>query len=111
MKKVFQIHSEGKPDIDIYVADTFMGRLKGLLGTKSLAEHTGLILVNCNSIHMFFMKYPIDVVYVDEDYTIVKLVENLKPGRINLCFKAKHTIEFPVGTINKYFIIGTKLRY
>ena len=102
MKKVFRIDGKGKPDIDIYVADTFLGRLKGLLGTKTLPEHTGLLLMNCNSIHMFFMKYPIDVVYVDGDYRIVKLVENLQPWKISLCLKSLHTIEFSVGTIQAY---------
>lgn len=102
MKKKYRIITNEKPAIDIYVAGSFLERLRGLLGTKKLSKHTGLLLVNCNAIHMFFMAYGLDIVYVDEDFRVVKIVENLKPWQISGCRKAKHTIELPVGIVEEY---------
>lgn len=102
MNKRYVLMTDNKHDIDIYIADSFLGRLRGLLGTKKLAEHTGLLLENCNAIHMFFMQYALDIVYVDEIFRIVKIVRNVKPWYISGCFQAKHTLEFPVATIDEY---------
>jgi uncharacterized membrane protein (UPF0127 family) len=99
MRQICAVHAAGKPEVRLYVADSFWERLRGLLGTRQLPARTGLLLKHCNSIHMFFMHYGIDVVYVDKHFRIVKLVQNLRPWQISGCLKAVHTIEVPVGTI------------
>jgi uncharacterized membrane protein (UPF0127 family) len=54
----------------------------------------------CNSIHTAFMKFPIDVLFVDKDLKVVSVYENLKPWRITrLHFRASSVIELPAGTI------------
>lgn len=81
-------------------AHTHWTRLKGLLGTKSLEDGHGLWIKPCNQVHMFFMKYAIDVVFIDKDNRVVRLVEGLAPGKISPKVReAQSVIELPVGTI------------
>lgn len=101
------IQKEGCPDLMIRTANTFLQRLRGLLFTDSLPEHTGLLLENCNSIHMFGMRYALDIIFVDQNFRICKIVKNLKPWHIAGCLKARHTVELPAGTIVEYqFRVG-----
>ena len=65
----------------IKVASTFLARLKGLIGTKSLAPDEGLLIERCNCIHTFFMRYAIDATVLDADGHTVKVVRNIKPWR------------------------------
>lgn len=82
------------------VAKTFATRLKGLLGTSSLPAGEGLLIAPCNSIHMFGMKYAIDCVFLDADYKVVGLVENIAPGKMSRVFgSAKQCLELPAGVI------------
>lgn len=112
MKKFFTVQGNEKSDIQIFIANTFIEKLKGLMGTSVLATHTGLLLWKCNSIHMCFMNYAIDVVYLDKDFTIVKLVRHLKPWRISMCSQATHTLELPVGIIDEYaWQVGMQFEY
>lgn len=67
---------------DLRVASTAWTRLKGLLGTDSLGEDEGLWIHSCNSVHTFFMKYPIDCVFLDRSLRVKSVVENVVPGRI-----------------------------
>lgn len=85
--------------LEIFVADTFFTRLKGLLGTKSLPESQGLLLRGCNSVHMLGMRYALDIVYLDRGGIIVKLVENLRPWQMSCCRKASDTLEVNSGII------------
>lgn len=80
------------------IADTFFSRLKGLLGTPSLPKGQGLLIRPCNSIHTFGMHYPIDVLFVDKKDRIVKIVSNIKPGKIAMCRQGAYVIELPSGT-------------
>jgi uncharacterized protein len=81
-------------------ADNIFTRFKGLLGTRSLASGHGLYLNECNGIHMFWMAYAIDAVFLDADLQVVGLVENIKPWAVSKIFKgAKSCLELPVGTI------------
>lgn len=82
------------------VADTFWLRLKGLLGAAPLQKQEGLILVGEKSIHTLFMGFPIDVVYVDKTYRVIRADENMVPYRLgSFVFKSAYVLEMPVGTI------------
>jgi uncharacterized protein len=54
----------------------------GLMGKPGLPAGEGLLINPCNSIHMFFMKFAIDAIFLDSSYKIIRLVRNLKPGMI-----------------------------
>ncbi len=88
-------------ELRIVHANNFWQRFKGLLFYKSPLEE-GLLITRCNSIHMFFMKFPIDVVFLNQSNTVVKVVSNVKPwsfiSPVNL---ANSTLELPSGTISK----------
>ena len=76
-------------EIDALIADTFLTRFAGLMFRKPLPPATGLFLAPCNSVHMCFMRFAIDVVYLDKDYKIVKVVKKLKPWLgLSMCSKA-----------------------
>jgi len=81
-------------------ADSLLKRLKGLLGTKALKTGQALILDPCNSIHTFFMKYPIDVIFVNRDNKVVKIITSIPPFRLTgIYFSASYAIELPANTI------------
>ena len=100
-------------ELQVYVADGFCSRLRGLMlrSPAFLPMGTGLLITPCNSIHMMFMRFAIDVVYLDKDYQVVKVVEKLPPWLgLSLCFPAYATLELPPGTIQTYKIrVGDKL--
>jgi uncharacterized membrane protein (UPF0127 family) len=64
------------------VARTFFERAKGLIGTKSLMPGEGLLILRCNSIHTFFMSFPIDAAFLDRNDNVVKVVRNIHPWRL-----------------------------
>ncbi|MFT5169994.1 MAG: uncharacterized membrane protein (UPF0127 family) [Candidatus Omnitrophota bacterium] len=84
----------------VKLANTFMSRLVGLIGRSSLSEQEGLIITHCNSIHMVFMRFPIDVVFLDKVNKVVGLVKSIKPYRLSaIFFKASYAVELPSGSI------------
>ncbi|MDX6547840.1 MAG: uncharacterized protein QOG33_1390 [Gaiellales bacterium] len=84
---------------DGVVAATAWSRSKGLLGRAGLAEQEGLWIQPTSSIHMWFMRFPIDVVWAAGDGRVLKLVENIRPWRMSFCRGAKVALELPVGAI------------
>ena len=82
----------------VRLADTFWQRLKGLLGTRILPLGHGLIIKPCNSVHTFGMDYPIDVLFVDGDHCIIKIVDNMLPGKVSMATRSKYVVELPAGT-------------
>ena len=82
----------------IEVANSSSTRNKGLLGRDSLPEGEGLWIIPCEAIHMFFMRFPIDVVFLDKQKRVVKIAANLKPWRLAGSFRAKSVLELPAGT-------------
>jgi uncharacterized membrane protein (UPF0127 family) len=81
----------------IAMASTFWTRLKGLLGTTHLSPGQGLFITPCNSIHMFGMKYAIDVLFLDAAMRVIQVVPNLQPGQTASCRGSAHVLELPAG--------------
>jgi len=85
---------------DAFLADRLWCRVKGLLGKTGLPSGSGLVLKPCNSIHTFFMRFPIDVIFVDRNSRVVKTLPGLKPFHLTpIYFNAYLTIELPAGLI------------
>ena len=80
-------------------ADNPWTRFVGLMGRGTLPVGEGLHIAPCSSVHMFFMRIPLDIVYLDKDLRVVKAVSNLKPWRISAARGAKTVLELPIGTI------------
>lgn len=87
-----------KKIIEINIANTFLKRVIGLMFQKTITR--GLLIRPCNSIHSFFMKKTIDVLYVDKNNKIIKAVDAMKPWRIGqIVSRSSYVIELPEGTI------------
>ena len=69
-------------DVTAEVARTFWARLKGLIGRQSLPTGRGLLILRCNAIHTFFMRFPIDATFYDRHDRPVKTVRNIRPWRL-----------------------------
>lgn len=85
------------------IAEAFFERLKGLIGKQDLALGEGLFFPRCNSIHMWFMRFPIDVIFVDAQYRVTSVYRGLQPWRLFpvVDFRASHALELPVGSIER----------
>jgi uncharacterized membrane protein (UPF0127 family) len=79
------------------LAETPLARLKGLLGRAGLERGEGLLLRPASSIHTFFMRFPIDAVWVDRELNVLKVSPELGPWRTAACRGAKGVIELPAG--------------
>ena len=85
---------------DVVIADTALSRLKGLLGRDTLASREALVITQCRSIHMFFMRFAIDVIFVDKKNRVVGLVKRIKPFYMSPYFwRASAAIELHEGVI------------
>jgi uncharacterized membrane protein (UPF0127 family) len=84
----------------VRVARSLVDRTVGLLGTAELAPGEGLWIEGAPSIHMFFMRYPIDAVFVAADGRVTKIVEHLKPWRVVWWARgARDCLELPIGAV------------
>ena len=85
----------------VEVADTSSTRGKGLLGRVGLDAGAGLWIKPCSGVHMFGMKFAIDVVGLNDDRKVIKLWPNLKPWRMSpISLRLRSVIELPTGTID-----------
>lgn len=86
------------------VADKALSRIKGLLGRKELRAGEALIIKPCNSIHTFFMRFPIDVLFVDKHSKAIKAIHSILPFHLTaIYFTAAFAIELPVGSLAASF--------
>lgn len=75
----------------VKIADSFILKLVGLLGRENIDENEGLLLMRCSSIHCFFMKVTIDVVYLSKDMEVL-YIETVKPWKIGKFVKNAYNI-------------------
>jgi hypothetical protein len=83
----------------IDIADTSEKRTVGLLKHKELRPGEGLWIVPCEGVHTFFMKFAIDLVYIDKKHIVRKIVPNVAPWRMSICLPAHSIVELPAGAI------------
>jgi uncharacterized membrane protein (UPF0127 family) len=83
------------------VADSAAKRNKGLLGRKRLAPGEGLWIRPCQAVHTFFMRFSIDLIYLDRRNRIRKLSSEVRPWRLSACLWARSVLELPAGTIRQ----------
>lgn len=92
-------------------ATSTLARMKGLLGKKSMDRGYGLWIVPCKSIHTFFMKFPIDVLFLSPTNRVVKLMESVQPFRISSWVSsAQSVLELEAHTIqNTNIAVGDQV--
>lgn len=92
------MHITPTPDtLLVHEATSFRTRLLGLLALPRLQPGEALALQPCGSVHTCFMRYAIDVVYLDADDTVIKVVLALAPWRFSACRGARTTLELAAG--------------
>ena len=83
--KTVSIHNTTRDQVlcqNCIVADNPLTRMKGLLGRETLGEDEGLLIVPCSSIHMWGMKFALDVIFLTRENAVTDFVENIVPGKI-----------------------------
>ena len=81
------------------IAGSHSTRRKGLLGRALLYEGEGLWIIPCESVHTFFMRFPIDLVYLDRKHRIRKVRHAVGAWRVSACLTAHSVLELPAGVV------------
>ena len=79
------------------LAETALARMRGLLGRRELPSGEGILLRPASSVHMAFMRFPIDAVFLDKELRVVKIAADLQPWRVASARGAKSVLEIPAG--------------
>jgi uncharacterized protein len=79
------------------LAETALTRMRGLLGRRELPIGEGILLKPASSVHMAFMRFPIDAVFLDRDLRVMKIASDLRPWRVAGSRGAKAVLELPAG--------------
>ena len=91
---------------EIELAADSQSRNRGLLGRSSLAAGHVLIIAPCNAIHTFFMRFTIDIVFVDKRGRVKKVCRKVRPWRARVCLGAFAALEFEGGGVNSARILA-----
>jgi uncharacterized membrane protein (UPF0127 family) len=83
------------------IATTPVRRMRGLLGRSGLAPGDGLLIRPAGSIHTFFMRFPIDAVFLDRDLGVRKVAAAVKPWRLVFARRAHSVLELPAGEADR----------
>ena len=86
----------------VALASRWLSRLRGMLGTPAPEPGEGLLLTPCSSVHMYGMRFPLDVAFLDRTGRVVAVYPSLAPGsRTRWHRDAKHALELPAGTLGQ----------
>lgn len=94
------------------IANTFVSRVIGLMFKKEHPNFDGLLIEPCNSIHTCFMRYSIDVVFLNDKNLVIKIIRDIKPWRMTwFYYKATKVLEFPSGMVTLDIKLGDELSF
>lgn len=83
----------------VRIAGDSAARRQGLRGVRSLERDAGLWIMPCEAIHTFGLRIPIDVLFLDRDFTVRKLHSGMPPWRISVCLRASSVVEMRAGVL------------
>lgn len=110
MGKIIDLRTNETILDDLRIADNFVSRFRGLMGVDVLPQGTGLWITPCNSVHCFFMRIPIDVIFLDKDNRVVHITKSMRPWSISpIVRKAKSVVEANAGTLSDVLKVGDQL--
>ena len=78
---------------NVTIAETFIQRLCGLMFRSSISNDTTFVFYRTSAIHTFFMRFPIDIIFLDRDMKVVDICKLVKPWRMRVCPGSKAVIE------------------
>jgi uncharacterized membrane protein (UPF0127 family) len=76
----------------LLMAETTVERMRGLLGRRSLPPDTGLLIRPCRSIHMWFMRFPIDAAFLDANLRVLRISRRLRPWQLAFAPRGTHCV-------------------
>lgn len=85
----------------IYRAESSLERMKGLLGRSELTSSEGFWIEPCNSVHTLFMRYPIDVLFLDRNGVVLKIMHELMPWKFSGGIRARVALELRQGSVRR----------
>ncbi|PYR73973.1 MAG: DUF192 domain-containing protein [Acidobacteria bacterium] len=85
----------------VEVADTRRARRRGLLGRTHLDDGDALMLIPCFTVHTAFMRFTIDLIFLDRDGCVVRTVSRLQPWRTAMAWRAHSVVELPAGRLER----------
>ena len=95
--KTFQVEG-ADTTLTVHLATNFWQRFRGLMLSSPLPPATALLIAPCNSIHMCFMRFAIDAVYLDKQGRILKITRHLRPWiGLSACWHAHSVLEMTAG--------------
>jgi uncharacterized membrane protein (UPF0127 family) len=84
---------------DAELASSFFAKFAGLMLRKNLAEGGGLVIMSGEPIHMFFMRFALDVIHTNQQGVVLRILHGIKPWRLGpFVRKCRMAIELPAGT-------------
>ena len=97
----------------IVLVDSWTGRLRGYLGRREPQPGEGMLLVPCNAVHMFGLKFPLDLIFLNQSGVVVETIEDLRPWRrTSRIGNARFALEIPRGTIEaSYTRVGDRFAW
>lgn len=100
--KVTNLRNGREISNNLAVANSLLKRMMGLIGKTEMKAGEALLIKPCMSIHTFFMRFPIDVVFLNKKNYVIALIKNLQPNRItHLYLSAASVLELPAGTLKE----------
>ena len=103
--------ADGQPVCRCRVAKSFASRFRGLMGAARLPSGSGLLLPRTSSVHTHFMRFPIDVVFLDAEWRIVSVVEELRPWRFAAAKAAASVLELAGGECERLGLVEGEVLY
>jgi uncharacterized protein len=92
------------------VAESFAKRLRGLMGSSSLPTGSGVLFPRTRSVHTHFMRFAIDIVFLDGEDRIVSIVPGLRPWRATASRRARSVLELAAGECERLGLaVGDRL--
>jgi uncharacterized membrane protein (UPF0127 family) len=112
MKRARLIHRGEATRVALDVAEHALERMRGLLGRSCLDATQALWLEPCNAVHTFGMRFPIDVVFIDDRNRVLAIHRNVQRARILFCWRARSVLEMNANAAHVCGIgIGDKLAW
>lgn len=85
---------------NVKLASGMIDRMIGLMFKKEMNGFDGLLIDPCNSIHTFFMRYPLDLLFIGKDNKIIKVIRDMQPWRMTwMYYKSHKVLELKAGTL------------
>lgn len=109
MRQLRVVNSRNQHELGCHIglADSYLSRLRGMLGRPAPTAGQGLLLSPCRSVHMYGMRFPLDVALLDQQGTVIAAYAPLVPGsRTKWHRQAAYALELPAGTLT---VSGTLL--